>query len=95
MVAVFITLKRLGAVGGIGEAPVQVSIITGRVKNALSVPVTALLARAGGGYAVETVDAGGQQLVRVDLGAFDHANGLVQVSGPGLRAGQRVVVPAS
>jgi uncharacterized membrane protein YgcG len=96
MVAVYITLRRLGDVGGIGEAPVQVSIITGRVKNALSVPVTALLARAGGGYAVETVDAGGQrQLVRVDLGAFDHANGLVQVSGPGVRAGQRVVVPAS
>jgi uncharacterized membrane protein YgcG len=96
MVAVYIALRRLGDVGGIGEAPVQVSIITGRVKEALSVPVTALLARAGGGYAVETVDAGGQrQLVRVDLGAFDHANGLVQVSGPDLRAGQRVVVPAS
>ena len=96
MVAVFISLKRLGEVRGVGEAPVQVSIITGRVKNALSVPVTALLARAGGGYAVETVDAGGQrQLVRVDLGAFDHAHGLVQVRGSGLRAGQRVVVPAS
>jgi peptidoglycan hydrolase-like protein with peptidoglycan-binding domain len=95
-ITVFIALRRLGDVRGIEEAPVQVSIITGRVKDALSVPVTALLARAGGGYAVETVDAGGQrQLVRVDLGAFDHANGLVQVSGPALRAGQRVVVPAS
>jgi len=95
-VPVFIKLKRVGAVRGIQQAPVQVSIVTGRVKNALSVPVTALLARAGGGYAVETVDASGQrQLVRVDLGAFDHANGLVQVSGQGLRAGQRVVVPAS
>jgi Putative peptidoglycan binding domain len=95
-VPVFIKLKRIRDVRGIQQAPVQVSIITGRVKDALSVPVTALLARAGGGYAVETVDAGGQrQLVRVDLGAFDQANGLVQVSGPGLRAGQRVVVPAS
>jgi hypothetical protein len=95
-VPVFIGLKKVSDVRGIQEAPVQVSIITGRVKDVLSVPVTALLARAGGGYAVETVDAGGRrQLVRVDLGAFDHANGLVQVSGPGLRAGQRVVVPAS
>jgi hypothetical protein len=95
-IAVFIELKHLGDVRGIEEAPVQVSIITGRVKNALSVPVTALLASAGGGYAVETVEAGGQRhLVRVDLGVFDHANGLVQVSGPALRAGQRVVVPAS
>jgi peptidoglycan hydrolase-like protein with peptidoglycan-binding domain len=94
-VPVFIKLNRVGDARGIQEAPVQVAIITGRVKKALSVPVTALLARPGG-YAVETVDAGGErQLVTVDLGAFDHANGLVQVSGPGLRAGQRVVVPAS
>jgi peptidoglycan hydrolase-like protein with peptidoglycan-binding domain len=95
-VPVFIKLKRIRDVRGIQQAPVQVSIITGRVTHALSVPVTALLARAGGGYAVETVDGAGQrQLVRVDLGAFDHANGLVQVSGPGVRAGQRVVVPAT
>jgi peptidoglycan hydrolase-like protein with peptidoglycan-binding domain len=95
-VPVFIRLKHLSDVRGIQEAPVQVSIITGRVMNALSVPVTALLARAGGGYAVEIVDAGGERhLVPVDLGAFDQANGLVQVSGSGLRAGQRVVVPAT
>jgi multidrug efflux pump subunit AcrA (membrane-fusion protein) len=73
-----------------------VAIITGRVTHALSVPVTALLAQAGGGYAVETVDAGGERhLVPVDLGAFDDTNGLVQVRGSGLRAGQRVVVPAT
>jgi peptidoglycan hydrolase-like protein with peptidoglycan-binding domain len=94
-VPVFIKLKRVGDARGIQEAPVQVSIITGRIRNALSVPVTALLARPGG-YAVETVDTGGERrLLTVDLGAFDHATGLVQVSGPGLRAGQRVVVPAS
>ena len=95
-IPVFIKLKRVRDVGGIQEAPVQVAIITGRVKNALSAPVTALLARAGGGYAVEIVDAGGERhLVTVDLGAFDHANGLVQVSGSDLRSGQRVVVPGS
>jgi Putative peptidoglycan binding domain len=94
-VPVFIKLKRIRDVRGIQQAPVQVSIITGRVRNALSVPVTALLARPGG-YAVETVDADGERhLVPVDLGAFDDANGLVAVSGPGVRAGQRVVVPAT
>lgn len=94
-VPVFIKLKRIRDVRGIQQAPVQVSIITGRIIHALSVPVTALLARPGG-YAVEIVDAAGQrQLVPVDLGAFDNANGLVQVSGPGVRAGQRVVVPAT
>ena len=94
-VPVFIKLKQIRDVRGIQQAPVQVSIITGRVTDALSVPVTALLARPGG-YAVETVDADGERhLVPVDLGAFDDANGLVQVRGPGLRAGQRVVVPAT
>jgi peptidoglycan hydrolase-like protein with peptidoglycan-binding domain len=94
-VPVFIRLKQIRDVRGIQQAPVQVSIITGRVTHALSVPVTALLARPGG-YAVETVDADGERhLVPVDLGAFDDANGVVQVSGPGVRAGQRVVVPAT
>jgi peptidoglycan hydrolase-like protein with peptidoglycan-binding domain len=95
-VPVFIKLKQVREVRGIQEAPVQVSITTGRVANALSVPVTALLAQAGGGYAVEIVDAGGEgRLVAVHLGSFDQANGLVQVSGSGLSAGQRVVVPSS
>ena len=95
-IPVFIRLKRVGDVGGIQQAPVQVAIVTGRVTHALSVPVTALLAQAGGGYAVETVDAGGERhLVTVELGAFDQANGLVQVRGSGLKAGQRVVVPAT
>jgi hypothetical protein len=45
---------------------------------------------------VEIVDAGGEgRLVAVHLGSFDQANGLVQVSGSGLSAGQRVVVPSS
>jgi peptidoglycan hydrolase-like protein with peptidoglycan-binding domain len=95
-VPVFIKLKHEKTARGIQEAPVQVSIVTGRIANALSVPVTALLARAGGGYAVEIVGAGGErQLVPVQLGSFDQANGLVQVSGQGMTAGQRVVVPSS
>jgi hypothetical protein len=60
------------------------------------VPVAALLALARGGYAVEQVTPrGGHHLVPVRPGMFDDAAGLVQVSGPGLAAGQRVVVPAS
>jgi hypothetical protein len=34
---------------------------------------------------------GAHHLVRVTPGLFDDAAGLVQVSGPGLTAGQRVV----
>jgi hypothetical protein len=44
----------------------------------------------------ETVGAvGDRDLVPVQLGTFDHENGLVQVTGSGLEAGQRVVVPAT
>jgi hypothetical protein len=58
------------------------------------VPVDALLARPSGGYAVEVTGSGGHHLVPVTPGLFDDAAGLVQVTGPGLAAGQRVVVPA-
>lgn len=91
-----ITLDDPGATGALDQAPVQVAIITARVGAALIVPVNALLALAGGGYAVETVNARGvHQLVPITLGLFDDADGLVQVSGTGLSAGQHVVVPST
>jgi putative peptidoglycan binding protein len=84
------------ATGRLDQAPVSVSITTATVRNALVVPVNALLALAGGGYAVEEVTpAGAHKLLPVELGLFDDAEGLVQVSGSGLHAGQRIVVPAS
>jgi len=84
------------ATGGLDQAPVNVSITTATVANALVVPVDALLALASGGYAVEEVGARGvHQLVPVTTGLFDDADGLVQVSGPGLAVGQRVVVPGA
>ena len=83
------------ATGSWDQAPVGVSITTGAVRNVLVVPVDALLALSGGGYAVEVAGGDGiRQLVPVSLGIFDDVNGLVQVSGPGLSAGRRVVVPA-
>ena len=95
-VTVTVTLKHPRAAGGLDQAPVTVAITTATAPGALVVPVAALLARAAGGYAVEEVGpAGRHHLVPVTLGLFDDAAGLVQVSGPGLAAGQRVVVPAS
>jgi peptidoglycan hydrolase-like protein with peptidoglycan-binding domain len=70
-------------------APVTVSLETGRTKDALSVPVTALVATAPGVYGVEL--ARGGRVVPVRLGAF--ADGWVEVSGAGLAEGARVVVP--
>jgi hypothetical protein len=83
------------ATGTWDQAPVNVAITTGNVSNVLIVPVDALLAQPGGSYAVEVAGTDGiRRLVPVTLGLFDDVGGLVQVSGPGLAAGQRVVVPA-
>lgn len=79
------------AAGGLDQAPVQVSITTARAQNALAVPVTALLATSGG-YQVQVArPAGHDRFVPVSLGLFDDTAGLVQVTGPGLQAGQNVV----
>jgi hypothetical protein len=94
-IEVDVTPADAAATGRLDQAPVNVSITTGSVQNALVVPVNALLALASGGYAVEKVGPGGvHQLVAVQLGLFDDADGMVQVSGSGLAAGQRVVVPS-
>ena len=95
-IAVGITPSDAAATGRWDQAPVQVGITTARVPYALVVPVTALLAQASGGYAVEVVGATGiNHLLAVSLGLFDDADGLVQVRSSGLTAGQRVVAPAT
>ncbi|HYM15776.1 MAG TPA: efflux RND transporter periplasmic adaptor subunit [Dehalococcoidia bacterium] len=82
------------ATGGLDQAPVQVSITTKVVEGALSVPVTALVGKSGGGFAVEVVRADGRrELVAVKLGLFDTAGGRVQVEG-NLHEGDQVVVPS-
>ena len=70
------------ATGTWDQAPVNVTITTGTVTEALVVPVAALRAQSSGGYAVEVVGADGiHRLVAVSLGLFDDADGLVQVTG--------------
>lgn len=95
-VKVYVRLLHPRAGRRLDQAPVQVAIETATVHDVLVVPVTALLAPASGGYAVELAGEGGaRRLVPVTPGLFDDADGLVQVTGSGLAAGQRVVVPAS
>jgi multidrug efflux pump subunit AcrA (membrane-fusion protein) len=90
----FIRLDDPAKAGGLDQAPVEVDITTKGVDNALSVPVTALVGKSGGGFAVEVVRAGGRrELVAVQLGLFDTGGGRVQVEGD-LRAGDAVVVPS-
>ncbi|MDX2967663.1 peptidoglycan-binding protein [Kribbella solani] len=84
------------ATGNLDQAPVQVSIVTDSAGNVLNVPVNSLLALLDGGYGVEVAGSGDERrLVPVKLGMFDQDSGLVEVIGTGLKAGQRIVVPAS
>jgi peptidoglycan hydrolase-like protein with peptidoglycan-binding domain len=95
-IEVDVRLLHPAAAGTLDRAPVSVLITTAGVRSALVVPVNALVALAGGGYAVEEVTgSGAHELVPVTPGLFDDQAGLVQLTGSGLAAGQRVVVPAS
>jgi peptidoglycan hydrolase-like protein with peptidoglycan-binding domain len=86
-IAVTITLRGRAAHGtGLDQAPVDVGFARERRRNVLAVPVTALLARSGGGFAVEVP---GGRLVAVEPGTY--ADDYVEVSGSGLREGMQVV----
>ena len=77
------------AAQALDESPVSVDLVTSRAKNVLAVPVSALVALAEGGYAVEVVsDAGTTALVAVKTGKV--ADGFVEVAGD-LAAGDKVV----
>jgi hypothetical protein len=93
-IPVYIGLSKPGQARGLDQAPVEVNITTKGVNDALNVPVTAIVGRSGGGFAVEVVRANGKrELVAVKLGLFDSTGGRVQVEGD-LHVGERVVVPS-
>jgi hypothetical protein len=94
-IGVLVTLTDPRAAGTLDQAPVTVNITTGTARGALVVPVTALVARSAGRYAVEVAGRGNaRRWVPVTPGIFDDASGLVQVAGA-LTPGQRVVVASS
>ena len=81
-----VTIAVPGRAGNLDQAPVDVGFAVERRRDALAVPVKALLARQGGGYAVEVV---GRGMVRVTPGLY--ADDMVEVEGDGLAEGQKVV----
>jgi hypothetical protein len=91
-VALTIALDRAAGTGNLDQAPVTVNVVSARATGVLAVPVNALVALAGGGYAVQVTDQAGRRLVGVTTGLF--AGSLVQVTGTGVDAGMAVVVPA-
>jgi peptidoglycan hydrolase-like protein with peptidoglycan-binding domain len=92
VIPVEITLDHPAVAKDFQEASVTVSIPSAIRKNVLSVPVSALLAIDPQGFGVEVAGGDGTtRRVPVTAGLF--AAGRVEISGPGIQAGQRVVVP--
>jgi hypothetical protein len=89
---VTVTLDDPAAAGDLDESPVTVVVTDAKASGVLAVPVSALLALAEGGYAVERVGPGGaRSLIAVETGEF--ADGWVEVRSD-LAEGDTVVVPA-
>lgn len=81
-----VTIALRGRGEALDQAPVDVGFAVERSRDALAVPVKALLARQGGGYALELPDG---RKVPVEPGLY--ADDMVEVTGDGLREGMKVV----
>lgn len=92
-VTVTISLDSTPPGAKLDQAPVNVNITTQRADNVLAVPVTALLALAGGGFGVDVVNGTTSQLVGVTTGLYSST--LVQITGAGITAGTQVEVPST
>ncbi|WP_223833100.1 peptidoglycan-binding protein [Streptomyces venezuelae] len=86
-----LTVKDQKGLGRYQAAAVQVTLKAESRKDVLVVPVSALVAQRGGGYAVEVVTADGTEYRPVKLGMF--ADSRVEVSGKGIKEGTVVGVP--
>jgi hypothetical protein len=83
-VPVTITLRGHPSGKGLDQASVSVNFAEAKARNALSVPVTALLATQGGRYALQEASSP-HRLIPVTPGLF--AAGYVEISGPGISPG--------
>ncbi|MFI9626304.1 peptidoglycan-binding protein [Streptomyces sp. NPDC052042] len=77
------------------KAPSSVKFVSEAHKGVLAVPVEAVVALRGenGGYGLQVVEGATSRMVRVETGMT--ADGLIEVSGPGVRAGLKVGVAKS
>lgn len=87
---VTLTLDDPAATESLDNVSVTLLLTQTRATDVLTVPVLALLAQPGGGFAVERATGTATELVPVELGTF--ADGLVEVTGGDLAVGDTVVV---
>lgn len=87
-VPVTITVPDQRSLGRLERGPVSVEYVGRKREQVLAVPVAALVALAEGGHGLETEDG---RFVSARTGLF--ADGMVEVSGPALRAGLKVRIP--
>ena len=92
-VPVVISLDRPRDAAGLDQVPVQVAITDVVHRNVLAVPITSLLALAGGGYAIAVDNGGTRTLIPVTTGIFN--GNLVEVNSSRLKPGMRVEVPSA
>jgi peptidoglycan hydrolase-like protein with peptidoglycan-binding domain len=88
-VPVTIQLRGASRVGPLDQAPVTVAFALATRHNVLAVPVSALLATAGGGYAIDVVNTN-HTTTRLPVTAGAFAGGYVEVSGAGISAGTQI-----
>jgi hypothetical protein len=86
-----VTLALDHPVARLDKAPVSVQLVKNIRHHVLAVPATALVATAGGGYAIEALEGARRRELAVSPGMF--ANGYVEIEGPGVHPGLTVIEP--
>ena len=88
-VPVTIQLRGASGLGALDQAPVTVAFALASRHSVLAIPVSALLATASGGYAVDVVNAN-HTTTRLPVAAGAFAGGYVEVFGAGISAGMQI-----
>jgi peptidoglycan hydrolase-like protein with peptidoglycan-binding domain len=83
-----VTLQLDHRVARLDQAPVSVGLVKSTRRNVLTVPATALVATAGGGYAVYALEGNRRVALPVTPGMF--ADGYVEIEGAGIHEGLTV-----
>lgn len=91
-ISVTVTIADQSKLGDLAKTPVDVRYVAEERPDVLTVPVSALLALAEGGYGLEVLESTGTRTVAVQVGLF--AGGRVEISGVAVAEGMIVGMPS-